>query len=100
MAALQSKAGQRILREFQLPLQDFNTFVFFENGIPFTKSTAALKYFRQLDGLWKTLYIFIVIPPFIRDWVYSIVARNRYKWFGKNDSCLIPTPEIKARFIE
>ncbi|MEQ9467383.1 MAG: thiol-disulfide oxidoreductase DCC family protein [Ekhidna sp.] len=65
-----------------------------------TKSTAALTIARQLSGLWPILYLFMIVPKFIRDWVYDIIAKNRYKWFGKEDQCMIPSPELKSRFID
>ena len=74
-------------------------FVFIENGKAFTKSTAALKVCRYLSGLWPLLYGFIVIPAFIRNAVYDFIAKNRYKWFGVQQQCMIPTPEVRARFL-
>ena len=65
-----------------------------------TKSTAALTIAKHLSGVWPILYAFIIIPKFIRDWVYDIIAKNRYKWFGKKDQCMIPSPELKSRFID
>jgi predicted DCC family thiol-disulfide oxidoreductase YuxK len=66
----------------------------------YRKSTAALKVARQLVGIWKLLYAFMIIPPFIRDAVYSVIAKNRYKWFGKREACMIPTSELKERFLD
>ena len=65
-----------------------------------TKSTAALTIARHLSGVWPILYAFMIIPKFLRDWVYDIIAKNRYKWFGKKDQCMIPSPELKSRFID
>jgi predicted DCC family thiol-disulfide oxidoreductase YuxK len=65
-----------------------------------SKSTAALKIAKKLNGLWKIFFIFIIIPKFIRDYLYDFIAKNRYKWFGKRDSCRMPTTEIKNRFLE
>ena len=78
----------------------FDSFVLFENGKAFYRSTAALKMFQQLGGIWILLYAFIIVPPFIRNGVYDFVARNRYKWFGKLDSCKIPTPEQRELFLD
>ena len=64
------------------------------------KSTAALNIARRLNGLWPLLYIFMILPTFIRHFLYDFVARNRYKWFGKKEQCMIPTPELKDRFID
>ena len=55
---------------------------------------------KKLGGPWSLLYAFIIVPPFIRDGIYSWVAKNRYKWFGKKDSCMIPTPDLKERFLD
>jgi predicted DCC family thiol-disulfide oxidoreductase YuxK len=98
-ASLQSNAGQALLQQFNLPLTDFNSFVLVEGEQVFTKSTGALKVARQLKG-WRWLYGFIIIPRFIRDAVYGFIARNRYRWFGKQESCWLPTPELRARFLE
>ena len=69
-----------------------------ENKIYF-KSEAALEISRQLSGIWKVLIIFGIIPRTLRDWLYDVVARNRYKWFGKRQSCMVPSPEISERFF-
>lgn len=98
-ASLQSTAGQLLLKQFDLPLQDFNSFILIENEKIFLKSTAALMVAKQLKGAVKLLYGFIVVPPFIRNGAYNFIAKNRYKWFGKKDSCILPTPELKARFL-
>lgn len=65
-----------------------------------TKSSAALTIAKRLSGLWSMLYIFIIVPKFLRDWVYDIIAKNRYRWFGKKDQCMIPSSEWKDRFID
>ncbi len=99
-AALQSEAGQSLLKQHHLPLENSGTFVCIANGVVYTKSTAALQVAKRLNGLWPILfYVFIFVPPLIRDGMYSYVARNRYKWFGMKQECLLPTPEIKSRFI-
>ncbi|MEP5612487.1 MAG: DCC1-like thiol-disulfide oxidoreductase family protein [Cyclobacteriaceae bacterium] len=64
------------------------------------KSTAVLSIAKRLNGLWPLLYIFIIIPAFLRHLVYDFIAKNRYKWFGKKDHCMIPTPDLKDRFID
>ncbi len=79
--ALQSPAGQQLLFQHRLPTADFNSFVLIENGEVFTKSTAALKYFKRLNFPWSLLYIFIILPNPIRDFFYDFVAKNRYRWF-------------------
>lgn len=98
-ASLQSIAGQRISREFHLPQNDFASFVLIENGRAYTKSTAALRVCRFLDRPVNWLYGFIIVPAFLRDAIYALVARNRYKWFGKRDSCMLPNPQLEKRFL-
>ena len=98
-ASLQSDEGQRLLQQYQLPVNNFTSFVLIQNGNVYTKSTGALKVAKQINGWWKLLSFFIILPKFIRDPVYNWIANNRYKWFGKKDECMIPTPELKARFL-
>ncbi|WP_153801211.1 thiol-disulfide oxidoreductase DCC family protein [Foetidibacter luteolus] len=98
-ASLQSDYGQKVLKEHELPYTTFNSFLLLQNSKLYTKSSGALQVARQLDGGWPLLYGFIVIPKFIRDAVYSFIARNRYRWFGKQDTCWLPTPDLKARFL-
>ncbi len=98
-APLQSEAGQKISKQYHLPISDFESFVWIENDNAYTKSTGALRYFKILDGLWPVLYIFIVVPKPIRDFFYDIVSTRRYRWFGKRETCLVPTPELKNRFL-
>lgn len=99
-ASLQSNAGQKLLAEFKLPLDEFNSFIYIANGKLYTRSSAALHVAKQLNFPWKLMFGFIIVPPFIRNFVYDIIAKNRYKWFGKRESCMIPTPELKQRFLE
>lgn len=94
-AALQSDFAKQTLGD-QLA---FDSFVYYDKGKVFYRSTAALKMFKALGGGWSLLYGFMVVPAFIRNAVYDFVARNRYKWFGKFDSCKIPTPEQRALFL-
>lgn len=98
-AAMQSQAGQKILQQFGLPVNDMQSFVLIENGKAYKQSTAALRICRHLSGLWPLCYGFFIVPAFIRNAVYNWIAKNRYKWFGKQQQCMIPTPEVKARFL-
>jgi predicted DCC family thiol-disulfide oxidoreductase YuxK len=98
-ASLQSAAGQQLLKQYQLPLQSFNSFVLIQHQKVFLKSTAALMVAKKLKGITKLLYGFIIVPSFLRNGVYNFIAKNRYKWFGKRDNCMIPTPELNARFL-
>lgn len=98
-ASLQSDYGQNLLREHNLPTESFNSLVLVENGKVYKKSTAALRIARKLKGLWPILFAFIIIPPFIRNFVYDIIAKNRYRWFGKKEECMLPRPEWKQKFL-
>lgn len=98
-APLQSDRGQQLLKQFNLPTHNFNSFLFVKDGKVYTQSTAALKVCKYLSALWPLLYAFIIVPKFIRDGIYNWIAKNRYKWFGKKDQCMIPTPEIRERFL-
>lgn len=98
-ASLQSEAGEEVLRRFGLPLGEYDSFILLKNGQLFQKSDAVLEVVRLLGSGWSLLYGFKIIPPFFRDWIYTQVAQNRYRWFGKRNECRLPTPELKARFL-
>ncbi|MBS1627696.1 MAG: thiol-disulfide oxidoreductase DCC family protein [Bacteroidetes bacterium] len=98
-ASLQSAYGENIIKHYNLPANKFDSFVLLKDGMIFTKSTAALMVAKQLSGIVKLLYCFIIVPPFIRNAVYTFIANNRYKWFGKKEACWLPTPELKYLFI-
>ena len=98
-ASLQGETGQRLLKKYGLTAEDLNSFVLIINNKALTRSAAALTVARNLGGIIKLLYGFMIIPAFIRDGVYNIIAKNRYKWFGKRDSCMIPSPELSSRFL-
>jgi predicted DCC family thiol-disulfide oxidoreductase YuxK len=97
-ASLQSAYGQNILKAFNLPADKFNSFLLLEKGKLLSRSDAALKVFQQLKG-WKWVKIFWLVPRFIRDAFYNLVARNRYNWFGKKQECWLPSPELQKRFL-
>lgn len=94
-ASLQSNAGRILLVNHP----DLESLVLIEDGQYFTESTAVLRIARSLNGLWKIAYIFHVIPKTIRDPLYRYIARHRYRWFGKKQSCMIPSAEIRERFL-
>ena len=98
-AALQSAFGQDYLSQNNKPIHEFDSMVLMEGGRVYTKSTAALRIARNLSGGWPLLFAFIIVPKFIRDAVYDLIANNRYKWFGKRDQCRLPTPELQAKFL-
>ena len=98
-AALQEPAGQQLIKQYQIDISKTDSIILIDGDKAYVKSTAALKVARHLGGGYPLLYGFMIIPNFIRNWVYDYVARNRYKWYGKKESCMIPTPELKAKFL-
>jgi predicted DCC family thiol-disulfide oxidoreductase YuxK len=99
-ASLQSDAARDILLQFKIKNSGFDSIILLENGKLYQKSTAILKIVKQLNGFWKLNYVFILFPKFFRDFIYDIIAKNRYKWFGKREVCLLPTGDMKLRFLE
>ncbi len=99
-AAMQKGFGQQFLKDHQLPTDRFETFYLLLNEKVYSRSTAALKILARLPWYWKWAQFFWIFPRFIRDFFYNIIARNRYRWFGKKDACMIPKPGLKERFYE
>jgi predicted DCC family thiol-disulfide oxidoreductase YuxK len=99
-ASLQGKAGQEFLKKFDLPASVFNSFILIDEDKIYTRSSAGLRVAKKLGGALKLLYGFMIVPRFIRDAVYNLIAKNRYKWFGRKDECMIPTPELRERFLD
>lgn len=93
-ATLQSDLARKLLGNLRE-----DSFVLYENNRAYLRSTAALRTAKRLSGPWPLLYLFIAVPPFIRDAVYRFIAANRYKWFGKYDSCKIPDASTRSRFL-
>jgi predicted DCC family thiol-disulfide oxidoreductase YuxK len=98
-ASLQSETGQKLLLQYGLTHNNMASFVLIENNTVYTRSTAALLVAKRLDGLIKLLFLFIIVPAFIRNAVYNLIAKNRYKWFGKKDTCMVPTASLQSRFL-
>ncbi len=98
-AALQSENGEKILKEAGLPANFLETFVYYEKGKFYTASTAALRISKHMSGAWKLFYALLIIPPPLRNTIYRVVANNRYKIFGKQKECMIPSPELRKKFI-
>ncbi len=96
---LQGETAARLLPQYKLTTTNLNSVVFIDNGRVYTQSSAALRICKHLDGGWKLFYGLIIIPKFIRDFLYNIIARNRYRWFGKKESCMLPTKEVQERFL-
>lgn len=99
-SSLQSEYGQNFLKERNLASSDFKSIILYEHEVAYyTKSTAALKIAQNLGFPYNLLSVFLLIPSFIRDWIYSLISKYRYHLFGKKDSCMVPTPENKRKFI-
>lgn len=98
-ATLQSEIGKKMMLKYGIDPAKTDSAVLIENNSAYIKSTAVLKIAKQLNALYPLAYGFIIIPKFLRDAVYDFISRNRYKWWGKKDNCMIPTKEIKEKFI-
>jgi len=98
-SSLQSENAKQLLQQAGLDHTMTDTVVLLYHGRAYTQSDAALQIARRLTGLWPVLYVLIVIPRPVRNAVYNWIARNRYRWFGKKDQCMIQSPELKHRFL-
>lgn len=100
-AALQSDSAQHLLAQHKIavPAGGYDSLILIKDGKVYKKSTAALTIARKLSGLWPMFYIFIILPVPVRDFFYNYVSRNRYRLFGRRDSCRMPTPELANKFI-
>ena len=99
-APLQSVKGQELLEKYGLPKENNRSFILLDEGKVYQKSSAALRLTKGLPWFWKLFQVFYIIPSFIRDALYDLIARNRYKWFGKKDECMVPTDEQRSRFLD
>lgn len=98
-ASLQSDHGRQLLEHHGLPAEQLDSIVLIEAGRAYLRSSAALRIARRLKWPWKIFYLGVVIPRPIRDAIYRWIAANRYRWFGKEETCRIPTPELRSRFL-
>ena len=98
-AALQSDFAKKLLESLNQPAPDIESVILVDGNSVYYRSDAALRIAKRLSGAWPMLSIFLIVPRFIRDAVYNFIGRNRYKWFGKQESCMIPTPELKELFL-
>ena len=98
-ASLQSDAAKKLLKNREVSEIDTGSFVLIDDGKVYTRSTAALRVCKHLSGLWPLMTIFMIVPRFMRDWVYNLISKNRYRWFGKRDACMIPSPGVKYKFL-
>lgn len=100
-ASLQSDIGIKIRKQLGIDTTKLESIILYEPGVAYDlKSTAALEIMKDFGGLYTLTRIGYVLPVQLRDSIYDIIAKNRYKWFGKQDSCMIPTPELKAKFLD
>ena len=98
-APLQSEIGQKLLNEYGVDTTVTDSIVLIEDGKAYVRTTAALRIARKLSGVWRWFYSFIIVPRFVRDVFYKLFAKYRYKMFGKQNACMMPTPEIRSRFL-
>lgn len=99
-ASLQSEAGKALLQQFHLPSDaDPESIILIKGQAVYRYSSAVLQIARNLGGVWSLAYAFIILPRFVRDGIYKFIARNRYRWFGRQDSCMLPTAALKAKFL-
>lgn len=98
-ASLQSNIGQSLLKQYNMSTA-IEGVVFIEDNKAYFKSKAAFRIARYFGGFWRGLLIFSILPTFITDFGYDIIAKSRYKWFGKKEACMLPSSEIRNRFLE
>lgn len=99
--SLQSNLGKKITEQIQIDTSKIDSIIYYEPGVSYEiKSSAALKIMNDFGGLWKLTKIFWLFPEGFRNVFYDFIAKNRYKWYGKKESCMIPTPELKSKFLE
>lgn len=96
-SALQSDLAKQYIPD--LNSDDLDTIILLENGKLYKRSTAALRIAKKLNGLWSLMYVFVIVPPFIRNAIYNYIAKNRYKWWGRQEQCWMPTEGLKDRFV-
>ncbi|WP_340198538.1 thiol-disulfide oxidoreductase DCC family protein [Ascidiimonas sp. W6] len=101
-AALQSKIGKKLIEERNIDTEKIDSIILVDPGVAYyTRSTAALEIAKEFGGIWILLKPFeYILPEGVRDGIYKLIAKNRYKWFGKKESCMIPTPALKSKFLE
>lgn len=99
--AIQSELGQKIIAHLGIDTSKTDSIILYEPGVAYYfKAEAALRIAKDLKSTYSLLYIFIKVPDYIKNSVYDYIAKNRYKWYGKKDACMIPTPELRAKFLE
>ncbi len=99
-ASLQSVYGLQVIKNYNLSNQYLNTIVLVESDKVYLRSVAVLRILKRLGGIYSAACIFMIIPPPILNFFYNIVAKYRYRWFGKKDSCMVPDASLKEKFID
>lgn len=98
-AALQSEIGEQLTSKYNIDTSKTDSIILIDGEKYYEKSSAALRIAKHLSGGWPILYGFIIVPKIIRNAVYDYIAKHRYQWYGKKESCMIPTPELQAKFL-
>lgn len=98
-ATLDSEIAEQLSVKYNIDLSKIDSIILISDNRAFIKSSAALHIAKDLSASWPLLYGFMIFPKFIRNAVYDLIAKNRYKWFGKKDSCMVPTAELRAKFL-
>lgn len=98
-ASLQSETGEKLLAKYHIDPGVTDSLVLIEHGKVYIKSSAALRLSKYMKGFYPLCMGFIIVPPFIRNWVYDFIAKHRYKWFGKSDTCMVPDKNLANRFL-
>jgi predicted DCC family thiol-disulfide oxidoreductase YuxK len=99
VGALQEEAGKKLLSRFEVQPEYLNSLVLIEGKEIYFRSTAALRIAKKLSGFWSLFYVFIILPTPVRDGIYDWIGKNRYRWFGRKNTCRLPTPEEKTKFL-
>jgi predicted DCC family thiol-disulfide oxidoreductase YuxK len=99
-ATLQSGSGRALLKKYNINWQENDSVVLIENGKAYQHSAATLRIYKKFPWYWKWTQLGWIFPRFIRDAVYNLIAKNRYKWFGKKEECMVPTPELRKKFLD
>ncbi|MBI4377955.1 MAG: thiol-disulfide oxidoreductase DCC family protein [Nitrospinae bacterium] len=99
-AAIQSRTGGELIRQFGMDPNDIKTFMLVKGGRAYIRSEAVLQIVKQFQAPWRFLLVLRLIPRPVRDWAYTLFANNRYRWFGKMEKCMVPSPDINARFMD
>ena len=99
--ALQSETGKKVIDHLKIDISKIDSIILYEPNVSYDiKSTAALKIMNDFGGFWKATQLFLIFPEKFRNLIYDYIAKNRYKWFGKKENCMIPSPELKVKFLD